>query len=602
MKRLVVAILTGFIAIASTGVCAKADTITLSDVNSIVKDNNTVSSNRVHISQDVEVSVNSLKDDYFEVVVKNNSDLPVNSLQVKPSSNNNLKGIKIGVQPHKVEPNTSEKFTFLFTPSKNWNIVLSSLWGIAIMVSVLGIIYISGHMIVVGFSSKLGYVIATSLLIVSAIPAIAWSVNYNVPTSEGTKYCQSASIENKSGKLIFFDIDYKLDDVYVESTEKVKEVDFEVEYEYDDTLPCNVKSTLVEGIKGSKMVTKDVTYTNNKKTDTKTTVNTLVSPTNKIIKQGTQPVTNVVSVEPKKVYVPDNTLEVGEEKLMVSQEEYKSCFGKQEVTTTFNKETNSTETTEKLLEKPKKVNVAVGTLLKETQEIKPTIEYILREDKPISYRNVIKEPKSAEKVFTYEVEIDTLTGKPKNSSPKKLVDIQESGTMSGEIEIGLLKEVEKISKLPITYIYDDTLWDNYKNTEVEGVSKKVKEYQIMDFDEETGTVLNSVKEIKGEETINGGTSEIIRVGTKQPTWVEEKETAEVIDYITIYKEDVSLSGGDAIVEREGKQGSLITTNLVAVDSEGNRIDSYSPKKVDEELVEPVNAIVRVASDSPKLSK
>lgn len=85
--------------------------------------------------------------------------------------------------------------------------------------------------------------------------------------------------------------------------------------------------------------------------------------------------------------------------------------------------------------------------------------------------------------------------------------------------------------------------------------------------------------------------------------MKKKIANDQVQFNTIYKEDKSLKGETQVVERKGEFGRLITTQLVAVNENGDKLDIYKPRVLKEdELVKPVDEIIRVSSESNLLKK
>ena len=77
-----------------------------------------------------------------------------------------------------------------------------------------------------------------------------------------------------------------------------------------------------------------------------------------------------------------------------------------------------------------------------------------------------------------------------------------------------------------------------------------------------------------------------------------------LQYNTVYQEDKTgiLQGDEQRVIQKGENGSLYTTQLVACDEEGNKIEGYEPKNVSTDtVVKPVDEIILVAKGSKLLN-
>ena len=120
----------------------------------------------------------------------------------------------------------------------------------------------------------------------------------------------------------------------------------------------------------------------------------------------------------------------------------------------------------------------------------------------------------------------------------------------------------------------------------------------MKFNKNTGLVSNEIDHEVSREVVQEAVKQVVVKGTKQPNWVEQKVATDQVMYNTQYVADDSLSGDDQRVVVEGKMGRLVTTQLIAVDDDGNIIPSYDPKVlVQDELTKPTDRVVHVAPDS-----
>lgn len=442
-----------------------------------------------------------------------------------------------------------------------------------------------------------------AFVVVLAITGIASGVTYRVLCSKVTVYTpgESGSVitrDVKVGKNVY-QLCYNRDDVTTEVSESDVEIPFDTEYTYDDSIACTDEPTITsEGSVGMKHVTTTTYYVNGVKDHEEVSESVTTDPVSAKAVQGTKSTVNIESIPAKCSYVAEPTMMVGEKEIISGDEEAKEALGKKEVTYTWDEDSKSVVSSTKVTKEPGTVKWKAGSMLKKSRKIDASTEYIAREDMAVGYRNVLSESIDGSEDTYYIVSIDSKTGIVADEKHLKYDHEEVTPAQNGSVEVGVLSIQNVSTPLDVTYQEDDNRWDNYSKVIQDGVDRVESVTNIMKMDAKTGIVSTTVEREVSREVISEGTSEVVLNGTKEPNWVEEKKVTDTINYKTTYVADDSLSGDEQQVAIEGKNGSLTTTMMVAVDEEGNVIASYKPKVVEENAVtKPVDAVVHVAPDS-----
>ena len=79
---------------------------------------------------------------------------------------------------------------------------------------------------------------------------------------------------------------------------------------------------------------------------------------------------------------------------------------------------------------------------------------------------------------------------------------------------------------------------------------------------------------------------------------------DTLNYNTVYQEDKTgiLKDDEQRVIQKGENGSLYTTQMVACDEEGKKIEGYEPRVISTDtVVKPVDEIILVAKGSKLLN-
>lgn len=450
---------------------------------------------------------------------------------------------------------------------------------------------------------RLCVVVVSAVLVVTCIFS---GITYSVLCSKATVYKpgKSGSVITRDVKVgkNMYQLRYNRDDITTEVSESDVEIPFDTEYTYDDSIACTEEPTITaEGSVGMKHVTTTTYYINGVKDREEVSESVTTDPVSAKAVQGTKSTVNIESIPAKCEYVAEPTIMVGEKEIFSSEEEAEEALGKKEVTYTWDEGSKSVVSSTKITKEPGTVKWKAGSMLKKSRKINATTEYVAREDMAVGYRNVLAESVDGSEDTYYIVGIDSKTGMVTDEKHLKYDHEEITPAQNGSVEVGVLSVQNVSTPLDVTYQEDENRWDNYSKVIQDGVDRVESVTNIMKMDAKTGIVSTTVEREVSREVVSEGTSEVVLNGTKKPNWVEEKKVTDTINYKTTYVADDSLSGDEQQVAVEGKNGSLTTTMMVAVDEEGNVIASYKPKIVEENAVtKPIDAVVHVAPDSSLL--
>ena len=434
---------------------------------------------------------------------------------------------------------------------------------------------------------------------------LATLVLLNKPTyevlEEGQNYSRDLTTEYKEYDFIC-SLQYNQDIIEEKSTSEERPIDFEVQYEYDENKPVTDNTEILsEGKNGVELVTTTTIYRNGEVDDVKETSYVTEEPVTQIELQGTKSVVQIENIDANRVYIPDDTMYLGESKLDTSVEDAENNLGQKEVTYTWNKEENKIESTEEVTKEPGTNIWKAGVIVEEVDTIDPDITYIANEELAEGERNIIKQGRAGSVTSTYVTEINEDTGKQKKNAVLTYVSSEVVQPESGEVEVGVLRTEKVTTPREIEYTYDDERWDNYRLVTKAGQDTIENVTSIMVLDTETGEVTDKVKEEVSRETIQEGSIEEVTVGSKEPQWIEEIVMTDELEYNTVYQEDTTgiLQGDEQRVIQTGERGSLYTTQMIACDEDGKRIEGYKPRVVSTDtVVKPVDEIILVAKGSP----
>lgn len=424
------------------------------------------------------------------------------------------------------------------------------------------------------------------------------------PGKEGKNYTMTVEVPNK-GKEILFDLKYTQDDVVYKTEENTEYIDFDTEYEYDPDIACSDKPIVKEkGLKGIKKVVSTVKYVNGEKVDSFIeSEDTVKEPERQLEIQGTKTTIDLVNIDAKREYVEDESMKVGDYKLITDLSTAKNNTGKKEVKYTWDASKKRVVKSEKVTKEPGVNRWKAGCLVVREEITNANTRYVAVEDKPVGWSNTIKQSKIGVKTTVYKTKISPETGKPVDENDLSYYTTLKTEPVSGRVEVGVLKEEDVVTDRGTKYQKDKSKWDNYENVVTDGQDKIERVTSIMKLDQKTGVVSDIVEKEVSRKVTQKEIKRVIVVGTKKPEWIEEKIATEQVKYNTIYKPDKTLSGDETVVAVKGENGRLITTQLVAVDEKGNKIQSYEPKIVEENaLQKPIDEVIMVSPDSKLLQK
>ena len=454
-----------------------------------------------------------------------------------------------------------------------------------------------------GKGQTLLFTIAGITIIIACGVFIKNSPDYTL-LDEGQNYVREIK-EVYNGENLIYNLKYNQDIIEEKVTSKEEEIDFDVEYTYNENKPVTEETEIVsEGKPGRRLTTTTTVYRNGKVDDTIEDSYVIEEPVAQKEIQGTKKTVQIENIDAERVYVPDDTMFLGESKLDTSVEDAEANLGKKEVTYTWNEETGEIESEEKVTEKPGTNIWRAGTKVEKVVTLDPTVTYTPLEDQQIGYTNVVEEAIPGSITTTYTTTIDEKTGKEVKGAELKYVTSERVEPEDGTVEVGVLSVKDETTPCEIEYEYDDTKWDNFEQVLEEGQDKVETVTSIMQLDTKTGKVTDTVVEELSREVTQKSKPEKKLVGTKEPQWIEEKIMTDELQYNTVYQEDKTgiLQGDEQRVIQKGENGSLYTTQMVACDGEGNKIEGYEPRVVSTDtVIKPVDEIILVAKGSNLLN-
>lgn len=454
-----------------------------------------------------------------------------------------------------------------------------------------------------GKGSTIAFTIA-GVTIILACGVLLRNVPEYQPLDEGQNYIRDIK-ETYNDEDLLFELKYNQDIIEEKVSSKEEPIDFDVEYTYDENKPVTEENEVVsEGQEGVQIVTTTTVYRNGKVDSTTKDTYVTQEPVAQKEIQGTKTTIQIENIVAKRVYIPDDTMYLGESNLESTVEEAEENLGKKEVTYTWNEEKEEIESSEKVTKEPGTNIWRAGTKVERVTTIDPTVTYTPVDTMEVGTRNVIEEAIPGSITTTYTTQIDEKTGKEVSNPQYTYVDSERVEPENGSVEVGVLLTKDETTPCEIEYEYDDAKWDNYEQVIEEGQDQIETVTSIMQLDTETGQVTDQVVEEVSRETRQEAKPEKRLVGSKEPQWIEEKIMTDELQYNTVYQEDKTgiLQGDEQRVIQQGENGSLYTTQLVACDEEGNKIEGYEPRNVSTDtVVKPVDEIILVAKGSKLLN-
>lgn len=454
-----------------------------------------------------------------------------------------------------------------------------------------------------GKGSTIAFTIA-GVTIILACGVLLRNVPEYQPLDEGQNYIRDIK-ETYNDEDLLFELKYNQDIIEEKVSSKEEPIDFDVEYTYDENKPVTEENEVVsEGQEGVQIVTTTTVYRNGKVDSTTKDTYVTQEPVAQKEIQGTKTTIQIENMDAKRVYIPDDTMYLGESNLESTVEEAEENLGKKEVTYTWNEEKEEIESSEKVTKEPGTNIWRAGTKVERVTTIDPTVTYTPVDTMEVGTRNVIEEAIPGSITTTYTTQINEKTGKEVSNPQYTYVGSERVEPENGSVEVGVLLTKDETTPCEIEYEYDDAKWDNYEQVIEEGQDQIETVTSIMQLDTETGHVTDQVVEEVSRETKQEAKPEKRLVGSKEPQWIEEKIMTDELQYNTVYQEDKTgiLQGDEQRVIQQGENGSLYTTQLVACDEEGNKIEGYEPRNVSTDtVVKPVDEIILVAKGSKLLN-
>lgn len=427
--------------------------------------------------------------------------------------------------------------------------------------------------------------------------------NYKVLT-EGQNYARDIK-ETYNDTNLMLSLNYNQDIIEEKTTSKEEEIDFDVEYTYDENKPVTEDTEVIsEGKKGKRIVATTTVYRNGEVDDTIEDSYVLDKPVAQKEIQGTKKTIQIENIDAKRVYTPDDSMFLGESKLDTPVEEAEKNLGKKEVTYTWNEEKGEIESSEKVTKEPGTNIWKAGVKVDKVTTIDPTVTYTPVENMEVGKTNVIKEAIPGAITTTYTTQIDKEIGKEIKNPKLTYVSAERVEPENGEVQVGVLLVKDETTPCEIEYQYDDTKWDNFEQVLEEGQDKIETVTSIMQLDTTTGKVTDQVVKEVSREVKQEAKPEKKLVGSKEPQWIEEKIMTDTLNYNTVYQEDKTgiLKDDEQRVIQKGENGSLYTTQMVACDEEGKKIEGYEPRVISTDtVVKPVDEIILVAKGSKLLN-
>lgn len=397
------------------------------------------------------------------------------------------------------------------------------------------------------------------------------------------------------GVLEFFEDILSVEEYVVE-----EEVSFNTTYKLVPTKKVTedqkVKS---EGRKGKHVKTYEISYVNGEEVSRELVSDEItVQPNDEVIEQGTLRVIKKETVEPEKVYIPDDTLELGVIELDTSLTGMKDKTGESETTYYWDEESNSVKHRKLIVIDPGKEYYKAGTLKVVEETLPAHNKYVPVENQEVGYINEVKEKHDGLITRYYRVNIDVKTGEPKKNTEEVFVKSERVDAVDGKVEVGVLQVQELNKGFKTVEKPAEDKWTSYREVTQKGEDTIVEAKTILNLNENTGICATTGKTT--EKVIKEGKDEIIKVGTKEPNWVSLIELEEEISYNTRFVpcEDGTLTGDEQKTITEGENGRIYSEYLVACDDKGNELEGYDRKLISKDAIQdPVDEVIMVASDS-----
>ena len=403
-----------------------------------------------------------------------------------------------------------------------------------------------------------------------------------------------------------------------ETTKTVEsEVPFGVKIEYDPNMPAGTSEIVTEGKPGKKTTTVTQKVTNSQP-DGEATVEEKVTeqPVDQVIKVGTKPSETSKKVSwtaqvPFEVETrPNPDLKPGEIKVVQKGEP-----GEKTYTADFTSKGNDSSVTpeEKQTKDPVKEIIEYGPTSPDqtltsttTREVAFETEFIVDNTVPVGQTKIEQPGEKGEELITSTQKI--RDGKPDG---EPTITIEETKAPKKQIvRVGSMTDgtYELEEKLPIPF-----------DTKIEYDSEiPAGEYKVVTKGqpgEKTTKITQKIENSKvvdvtrGETTNSEPVTEVIKIGTKQPTASDKVEWKEPIPYPTELRANPNLAPGEVRTVQEGKDGeATYTATFTGASGEAAkteesarteptpRIVEYGPGLDDNELVSKTTRLVEFETE------
>ncbi|MCT2339482.1 G5 domain-containing protein [Corynebacterium sp. p3-SID1056] len=403
-----------------------------------------------------------------------------------------------------------------------------------------------------------------------------------------------------------------------ETTKTVEsEVPFGVKIEYDPNMPAGTSEVVTEGKPGKKTTTVTQKVTNSQP-DGEATVEEKITedPVDQVIKVGTKPSETSEKVEwkapvPFEVETrPNPELKPGEIKVVQKGEP-----GEKTYTADFTSKGNDSSVTpeEKQTKDPVNEIIEYGPTSPDqtltsttTREVAFETEFIVDNTVPVGQTKIEQPGEKGEELITSTQKIKD--GKP-DGEPS--ITIEETKAPKKQIvRVGSMTDgtYELEEKLPIPFDtkveYDPEIPAGEYKIVTKGqpgekttkITQKIENSKVVDV-------------TRGETTNSEPVTEVIKVGTKQPTASDKVEWKEPIPYPTELRANPNLAPGEVRTVQEGKDGeATYTATFTGASGEAAkteesarteptpRIVEYGPGLDDNELVSKTTRLVEFETE------
>lgn len=532
--------------------------------------------------------------------IKNTSKRDIHDVSVSSKNDNRklLLDSKKNIGLLKSGEKVKVKFYFLPTGKNSLQSKINEIGGVENCIP-LGLYVISGISVAIYLVSKNKKSLEVAIVILSVGSMLGVCQEQREPIE--AEVCMDIKSENGwNGTVSFTDTK-----VVVEESTKEVDIPFDILYELDNTKKVTEEPEVIDaGEMGKKTVTTSRVIVDGVVESEYTKEMITKQPKTQVQVQGTVEVIKKDVIPSKKIYVPTDTMLLGESEKNIALSGLQDKTGVSVTSYTWDDKNNKVIEKSHVEKEPSVEYWNTGTLKVEETVESANTEYVAVSDKEIGYTHVVREERKGSRKNYYRVEIDPKTGKEIPSDNKVFVKSEVVKPVAGKIEVGTLKRT--VQEYPFKTVTKERnkYFDSYKKVLKKGKNRKVEYSEVYELNIKTGEVLmDSLISSKENKVIQKGNDEIVEVGGVTPNWVPFIDLQSEIKFNTVYVpcEDGSLSGDEQKVIQKGKNGRVYSEYLIACDWEGNELTSYERKLVEKDkVVEPIDAKIMVASNSSKL--